>query len=67
MLSDEAATSKNWYFVIKWLDKYLNEKILKIQDNSNEEVFWKMISNLPSKNSCGYFSKYYNRKIINNK
>ena len=58
MLSDETATSKNWYFVIKWLDKYLNEKkILKIQDNSNEEVFWKMISNLPSKIPVVIFSR----------
>ena len=52
MLSDETATSKNWYKTIKWLNEFLylrKKKIhskIKYQNIDSQDLLWKSISKI---------------------
>ena len=50
MLSDETATSKNWFQIIKWLDNFikLHEKNISAYKNSKKknQNFWNILDNI---------------------
>ncbi len=50
MLSDETATSKNWFQIIKWLDNFikLHEKNINAYKNSKKknQIFWNILDNI---------------------
>ena len=48
MLSDETATSKNWYSIIKWLDNFIrhNESGVSIIKKNHNQFFWEILENV---------------------
>ena len=49
MLSDETATSKNWFQIIKWLDNFINlhEKNKRDHESKNRnQIFWNILDNI---------------------
>ena len=58
MLSDETATSKNWYSSLVWLNNFLKQnKYPELEIESNNDIFWKIISELPSNIPIVVFSR----------
>lgn len=53
MLSDETATSKNWSFIISWLDKFIKHNKNETQSNAikknffvKKNIFWNMVKSI---------------------
>ncbi len=58
MLSDETATSRNWYSVLLWLNNFLAvDQLEKINLPNNDDLFWNIIENLPMGIPLVIFSK----------
>jgi pyruvate kinase len=58
MLSDETATSKNWYSSLVWLNNFLKQnKYPEFEIKNDKDTFWKIISELPSNIPIVVFSR----------
>ena len=58
MLSDETATAKNWYSSLIWLNNFLkHNKNYKLKIKNNNDLFWNIISELPSNIPIVVFSR----------
>ena len=67
MLSDETATSKNYYTTLKWLHNFINFSENKKKIEYNSDSFFKILKNL-NNSTLVIFSKkgYFVEKVIKN-